>query len=125
MQAHTARTITYEVSRIFRLVMVGEGAAAEAVAAAKTKKSPDICFARKITSLWEKKEQTLPYLQKVYFLCIREISKSAYRHTVSAFNPPPYIRPLYGFLGRVVDLVLYKPKVLGSKPPLGGLSTNP
>jgi hypothetical protein len=31
----------------------------------------------------------------------------------------------YGFLGRVVDLALYETKVLGSKPPLGGLSTNP
>ena len=30
-----------------------------------------------------------------------------------------------GFLGRVVDLALYETKVLGSNPPLGGLSTNP
>jgi len=30
-----------------------------------------------------------------------------------------------GFLGRVVDLALYKTKILGSKPPPGGLSTNP
>jgi hypothetical protein len=30
-----------------------------------------------------------------------------------------------GFLGRVVDLALYKTKVLGLKPPPGGLSTNP
>jgi len=77
MRAHTARTIADEVSRFFRLVMVGGGAAAEAVAAAETKKSPDFFFAREITSLWEKKGQTLPYLQKVCFLCIREISKFA------------------------------------------------
>jgi hypothetical protein len=29
------------------------------------------------------------------------------------------------FLGRVVDLALYETKVLGSKPPPGGLSKNP
>ncbi len=29
------------------------------------------------------------------------------------------------FVGRVVDFALYETKVLGSKPPLGGLSTNP
>jgi len=33
--------------------------------------------------------------------------------------------PASGFLGRVVDLALYETKVLGSKPPPGGLSTNP
>ena len=33
--------------------------------------------------------------------------------------------PFHGFLGRVVDLVLYETKVLGLKPPPGGLSTNP
>jgi hypothetical protein len=33
--------------------------------------------------------------------------------------------PFHGFLGRVVDLALYKTKVLGLKPPPGGLSTNP
>ena len=33
--------------------------------------------------------------------------------------------PVHGFLGRVVDLALYETKVLGSKPPPGGLSKNP
>ncbi len=32
---------------------------------------------------------------------------------------------IHGFLGQVVDLALYETKVLGSKPQLGGLSTNP
>ena len=40
-----------------------------------------------------------------------------------ALTPPA--PPFYGFLGRVVDLALYETKVLGSKPLLGGLSTNP
>jgi hypothetical protein len=31
----------------------------------------------------------------------------------------------HDFLGRVVDLALYETKVLGSKPPPGGLSKNP
>jgi hypothetical protein len=39
---------------------------------------------------------------------------------------PQFTIEVNGFLGRVVDLALYKTKVLGSKPPpLGGLSTNP
>jgi hypothetical protein len=33
--------------------------------------------------------------------------------------------PCNGFLGRVVDLALYETKVLGLKPPPGGLSKNP
>ena len=37
-------------------------------------------FAHKIIPFWEKKGQTLPYLQKVCFLCIREISEFAYLH---------------------------------------------
>jgi len=37
---------------------------------------------------------------------------------------PPGTPRVPGFLGRVVDLALYETKVLGSKPPPGGLSTN-
>ena len=42
----------------------------------------------------------------------------------SLLQAPPYVI-WYGFLGRVVDLALYETKVLGSKPPPGGLSKKP
>ena len=41
----------------------------------------DQIFACEIKPFWEKKGQTLPCLQKVCFLCIREISKFAYSNT--------------------------------------------
>ncbi len=56
----------------------------------------------------------------------RQTHKTQFGSLPPEFPQPHYYACCeYGFLGRVVDLALYEMKVLGLKPPPGGLSTNP
>jgi hypothetical protein len=81
MRAHTARTIADEVSRFFRLVMVGGGAAAEVVAAAETKKSPDFFLLPKQHHFGRRRDRPF-HTYKRYVFYVSGKSPNLHRHAL-------------------------------------------